>query len=104
MSAIKLMCDYDCYPLWHHESDDVGVINPDELGLPEQLVKDLLAWADAYDDTLNMSDPIKSGFASQAAHEAFVEQGLALAQQLKQALPDRRIVYFNDIDASLTEI
>lgn len=104
MSAIKLMPDYDCYPLWYYESDDVGVINPEELGLPEQLVKDLLAWADAFDDTLNRSDPIKSGFATQAAHEDFVKQGLALAQQLKQVLPDTPIYYFNDIDGSLTEI
>lgn len=104
MPAIKLMPDYDCYPLWHHNSDEVGVINPADLDLPEQLVNDLLAWADVYDATVKISNPIASGFANAEDEKKFIEQGKELARQLQTALPDREIFYFDISSNKLAKI
>ncbi|WP_347017236.1 hypothetical protein H2788_06390 [Acinetobacter seifertii] len=62
---IKLMPDYQCYPLW--EYDEFGLVtnlNPKDLPISEILIDKLILWSDMYDETLCLDDPINSGFKS----------------------------------------
>lgn len=86
MRKIKLMPDYHCYPLWEQSDHVVGNIDPASLPIPEALVKDLLTWAQTFDATLNMDDPLRSGFPDIEQEAAFKEQGRILQQRLAQAL------------------
>jgi hypothetical protein len=94
---IRVMPDYDCAPLWWDQADHVGDIQPEELGLSNDLCTDLWAWAAAYDATLVRSDPIKSGFVSPAAERAFEEQGRSLSNRVAGELgPEARVRYWRD--------
>jgi hypothetical protein len=78
--TIKLMADYECFPLW---SKDQGTnLDPASLSLSTALVRDLRAWADAYHGTLRREDPLASGFASEDDEKAFLAEGLRLARRV----------------------
>lgn len=55
--AIKLMADYQCWPLWHHGGTQVGNIDPRRLELSRALVADLQRWSEVYESHLNPGDP-----------------------------------------------
>lgn len=86
MKTIKLMADYQCYPLWHVSPNEFGDIDPRSLPISALLSKELLDWATTYDNTLNWEDPWCSGFENDEAVESFKSQGMKLAEQLRQEL------------------
>lgn len=88
MRTIKLMADYHCWPLWGVAADDLGDIDPADLPLSEDLRLRLRRWAAAYDATLVEDDPVRSGFASDAAAAAFEAEGRALGEALATELGD----------------
>lgn len=94
---IKLMADYECYPLW--EYDELGLIgnlNPEDLPISEELIKALDDWSKIFDTTLNMDDPIKSGFNSLEDELKFKALGEILARKLMQELKNKyEVVYDN---------
>lgn len=93
MRALKLMADYDSYPLWEASPGEVGNVDPGDLPLSESLRADLLAWADVYDATLNRDDPRRSGFTDDQRRERFIAERERLAQHLRAELgPDYTIV------------
>ena len=92
MRTLKLMADYQCYPLWEASPGEVGNINPDSLSISASLRDQLMDWADVYDSTLNMEDPAISGFASVDALEAFEAQGMRLAEQMREELGPEFVV------------
>jgi hypothetical protein len=53
MTTIKVMADYECWPLWNGDN-----LDPDSLPLSTYLREQLAAWAERYDETL--LDDIKS--------------------------------------------
>ena len=81
--AIKLMADYECFPLW--EVETVGNIDPADLPIDDGLCADLLAWAQRFDDGLNWEDPARS-VVSPEEQAAFEAEGLSLADQLRTGL------------------
>jgi hypothetical protein len=81
---IKLLAEYDSYPLW--DVDDPDNINPDDLPLTEGLVVDLLAWADEYDSGLNREDGSLIKFHDTDSRLAFNEVGRGLAKRLRDEL------------------
>ena len=82
---LKLMTDYDCYPLW----DSSGVnIDPHAIGISATLVVDLMAWADKYDATLNRDNPRNSGFPSEQEEVHFRDEGERLRARLQRELGD----------------
>jgi len=90
------MADYQCWPLWY-TGEEVGNLNPDELPINDDLKQKLSAWAAQYDQTLNIEDPISSGFADTASLDAFEEQGQRLWIELKTQLRERyEIIYFSE--------
>lgn len=91
--SIKVMADYDCHPLWALDPGVVGNIAPEDLGLSEELSRDLNDWATAFNSFLDQDDPAHS-LASpeqQSAHEA---QGRQLAIRLARERPDLEIYAF----------
>lgn len=92
---IKLMADYQCWPLWDLQEPDN--IHPAELPLSHETIERLLRWSDAYDAILNLDDPASSGFESQEAAAAFEQEGIRLWLQLRQELtPDYEVFYFSE--------
>jgi len=86
MVSFRLMPDYQCYALW--EGEGVENINPDDLPLSEGLVARIHAWEDAYDATLNIDDPARSGFSSTRESEEFDAEGMRLWKDLAAELGD----------------
>ena len=86
MPTLKLMPDYECWPLWPVGGDDYGPIDPASLPITADLQRRLLDWADAFDAILNWDDPASSDFESPAAREAFIQAGEALAADLRTEL------------------
>jgi hypothetical protein len=88
MRIIKLMPDYFCYPLWEASPGLFGNIDPKTLPISHALQTQLLNWAKAFDDTLDMSDPGNAGFKDAKAAVDFNQEGSDLAKQLRIELGD----------------
>jgi hypothetical protein len=86
MRSIKLMADYQCFPLWDVSPGAVGNIDPEDLPISLSLQQMLMGWAAKFDATLNMNDLASSGFGSERAASEFRKEGEALAQLLAEEL------------------
>lgn len=83
MKKIKLMADYECYPLWIDSENEVGNIDPDSLLISDSLKNELNKWSDDYDKTLNSDNPLESGFKTINEEIAFKEKGKCLQEKLQ---------------------
>lgn len=93
---LRLMADYECYPLWLKLNNGVRNVPPSELPLSDQLQKALVAWAARYDSTLQRNDPAASGFATQNEEHEFEATGLRLWAALRSELgPSVHVTYFS---------
>ncbi|KWT69007.1 hypothetical protein APY04_1744 [Hyphomicrobium sulfonivorans] len=86
-TRIKLMCDYQCDPLWALDEDRYGCFSPDLIEISDGLRADLKSWAQSYDTSFNLDDFSNPHWsdAQYAAHEA---EGRRLAGRLKRERPD----------------
>lgn len=96
------MTDYECFPLWRPNGE--GDLDPAALGLPDDLTARLLAWADAYDSTLNRDDPasplpMRAAFLRDGEDEwhAFEREGHTLWRALQEARPDLHVTYHSSL-------
>lgn len=92
MQRIKLMADFDCYPLW--DMDDGGDIDPTDLPLSEATIERLLNWQNIYDGIIDWDDPASAGFASKQEERAFEREGISLWQKVQQELGDDYQVFY----------
>ncbi|MEG4958853.1 MULTISPECIES: hypothetical protein [unclassified Microcoleus] len=92
VQRIKLMADFDCYPLW--DMDDGGDIAPTELPLSEATIERLLNWQKIYDGIIDWNDPASAGFATIKEERAFERKGISLWCQLKRELGDDYQVFY----------
>jgi hypothetical protein len=100
MTTVKVMADYECWPLWRGEN-----LDPDSLPLSHYLREQLAAWAERYDETLLDEYPPGSGFSSESEAEKFVEDGRELAQILARELGNEyAVTYFNELSQELETI
>lgn len=90
------MADYESFPLWQADSAGPTNIDPAELSISTELARELLDWADAYDHTLNRSDPLASGFADATAEGDFYARGEQLARRLAAELGSRCTIEYFD--------
>jgi hypothetical protein len=86
MRKLKLMADYQCYPLWNLSPGDYENLSPESLPISTALRDALNAWADQYDLTLDLSDPSTAGFDSRESANRFVATGHALLARLREEL------------------
>jgi hypothetical protein len=99
---LKLMADYDCFPIWEVFSDGIENITPDSLPISDDLKKDLHTWSDVYDQTLNIDDPESSGFVDAQSEQKFEIEGKRLWSELRSQLQTTcQILYFSEIDHEL---
>lgn len=98
--AIKLMPDYHCWPLWHHGGDQIGNIDPREIGISSGLADDLERWADVYESHLNWSDPASTKWTKEEEAQ-FDLEGRQLCRRLAAEAGDRfSFFYFEPQSAS----
>lgn len=86
MRSLKLMADYECWPLWEASPGDVGNVDPDGLPISLALKDRLRQWAADFDATLNRQDPRESGFRTLEIEAAFLARGEALGAELQAEL------------------
>lgn len=86
MIKLRLMADYECYPLWVSEPGKVLNVNPEKVPISVGLVCDLREWSSLYDATLNREDPARSGFDSAEEEREFKRSGEILARRLQDEL------------------
>lgn len=86
MIKLKLMADYQCFPLWWDAHDRVGDIDPKTLPISEELQKKLMDWAQKFDSSINIEDPLQSGFNNPKEEAKFIKEGEALLIKLKSEL------------------
>jgi hypothetical protein len=99
MRHIKVMPDYDCWPLWHDGPpfEDVGDIDPMTLQISASIRARLLAWANAYDLLLNRDDPS----STPAPDPSFDAEGRDITDCLQQELGRAiRVRYWKDVTRS----
>ena len=97
MKKIKLMPDYGCFPIWGMEDDNFGNIDPYSLPISKSLAEELLEWANKYDKTLNIEEPLNSGFENFENIEKeniFKYEGEKLFKTLKLELGDQYTVIY----------
>src|SRR4051812_18027096 len=93
---LRLMTDYDCYPIWERTPGGLRNVAPESLPIPADLAKAIEAWADRYDNILNREDPASTAFASEDDERDFEETGLRLWIALREALGDRaEVTYYS---------
>ena len=97
--TIKLMADYECFPLWKTGEEGTANLDPENLPLSAETRKRLMNWAEWYDSTLNADDPVSSGFADKEDEQAFEEEGRSLCKTLRKELNGTHtVVYFSESD------
>lgn len=92
MKYIKLMADYQCYPLWNMSPGEYGDVSPSDLPISNELKLRLLKWAAIYDETLDMDCPSNSGFKDEALEHEFRHEGELLAECLRNELGSNYII------------
>lgn len=90
--TIKLMADYDSWPLWN--VTEIVNLDPETLPLSAATHLALANWERCFNSTLNRADPLKSGFETPEAAESFNAEGRPLWGLLRQELPGNEVVYF----------
>lgn len=97
VARLRVAADYDCHAIWRRRPDG-GLDNlaPADLELSARLERAFNRWAEVYTSTLDMEDPMASGFATPLEHELFVEWGRTLASELARELAEP-VEYFDDL-------
>ncbi|QCP54404.1 hypothetical protein FAZ95_36350 [Trinickia violacea] len=86
MRKINVMAEHQFYPLWDMSPGMYGDLDPNTLPISVELKQQFADWAQMFDETLDMSEPAKSGFKSAEAEAAFKVKGVQLAEQLRKEL------------------
>lgn len=89
---LSFRTEYCAWPIW--DIDDFGYIDPAQLPLAENTVKQLIAWQGTFDATLNQEYPPDSAFSSEDAETTWRLEGINLWQQVQKELePDYEVYY-----------
>lgn len=86
MRILKMMADYQCFPLWEASDTAVGNVDPASLPISQELIGQLNSWAAEFDRSLNLDDPVHSGFSTVTEERAFLDQGRRLSMRLNEEL------------------
>jgi hypothetical protein len=91
-AALLVMAEYSVGdPVWDRPRGRGGPVSLSELDVSEALVRRLRAWNETYERSALTDD----GWASSESYSAWVQQGLALARELQNELPDVDVRYFH---------
>jgi len=101
--TLRLMADYECYPLWGSEGG-LRNLNPLDLPITGDLATALTEWADEYTATMERTNPRISGFLDVAAAEAWLSAGAELANRLRQQGVDVDYIHDGQSAADLVAV
>ncbi len=82
MRTLKLMADYQCWPLWEEGEN----LDPATLPLSAGLQARLTAWAEAFDASLDWDDPGHSPPMQPEVRAVFLAEARALAEDTAREL------------------
>ena len=80
---IKLMPEYECFPLWGYIDNELNNIDPDDLKISRKLNSDLSHWANKFESTYLKENPVNSGFLTSSEEKEFIEEGYVLRDRLQ---------------------
>ena len=80
---IKLMPEYECFPLWGYIDNELNNIDPDGLKISRKLNSDLSHWANKYESTYLKENPVDSGFLNSSEEKEFIKEGYVLRDRLQ---------------------
>lgn len=83
---IKLMPEYECYPIWIENEGIFDNIDPEELPISLELANRITEWSDKYESTYNKEDPRESGFLNNVDKNNFIKEGEELKKLLIREL------------------
>jgi hypothetical protein len=83
---LKLMPDYQCFPLWREDPTQPDNIDPSTLPLSAETLSALERWAQAFDARLDLDDPAQGRDIPPAEIDAFEREGVRLWRQLRKEL------------------
>lgn len=93
--ALRVMAEYMTDdPVWDSDLDHMGPVVLQDLGVSAQLVQRLQAWNERFNG-IALTD---FEFTSVDAERSWRREGLALAYDLQNELPDIEISYAEDTD------
>jgi hypothetical protein len=96
VKTIKLMADYQCWPLWWTDNDAPGNIDPSTLPLTPVTVARLNQWAAQFDKRLNWNEPNATPPLTSDEVDAFEREGVSLWLKLRDELhPDYSVTYYS---------
>ncbi len=99
---IKMMPDYQCFPLWRAGAGEVGNVNPSTLPLSAATVSALEQWAKVFDGWLNMEDPASTPEVGADEVEEFERKGLELWDIVRRELGfEYQVIYKSVKDGTL---
>ena len=93
------MPDYQCWPLWHHDSKEIGNIDPREIGISDGLAGDLESWSEVYESHLNWSDPASTKWTEEEEKQ-FDAAGRSLCIRLAEEVGGRFSVFYFDLKSA----
>ncbi len=97
---IKVMTEYNYFPLWDMETADN--LEAEDLPLSLEISEKLADWGDIYDQIINWDDPSLSGFKSEQDKINFEKQGVILAIKIQEELGfDYQVFFFSEIQQKL---
>lgn len=92
---IKLMAEYNYFPLWDLETGDN--LDEEDLSLSVEMIEKLNNWADIYNNIIDWDNPSKSGFKSEEEKHNFDNQAIILAIELQKELgKDYQVFLFRE--------
>lgn len=83
---LRLAPEWGCYPLWDDATGEP--IDPDATGLPDALAVRIEAWDLAFQAILDHAYPPDSKFPTEEAERAYLDEGRAIAAELRQLFGD----------------
>jgi hypothetical protein len=92
-TRVRLLADYQCGPVWALDDGLYGDIRPEDLGLSDELTRDLWAWADEYTASFG-GEPLMSNWTD-AQYEAHARASHPLARRLARERPDLTVYVGN---------
>lgn len=102
MRKLKLMADYECFPLWENYQNELENINPNSLNITKYLQDSLIKWATIYDATLNQDYPPDSGFTTEDEEAEFEQEGKRIFAELAFQLKDGfELSYFSQKESKI---
>jgi hypothetical protein len=94
---IKLMPDYQCYPLWLTGNDGPANIDPVTLPLIPETILRLERWADIFDSWMDLDNPTSTSEPRNDEVSAFEDEGIELWKQLRRELEPAYEVFYKSI-------